>query len=158
MSRRIETTLALLLPATLIFALGGAFESWRASRRHLKNKSACVFSPLESKIAIDGTQSPERIVLTPVKQYSVSFTSDGIATEITFDASLVPINENFRGNIPTGLLLPVVGPAGGAPISGVTADLEGTTITLTFVTAPPQYDENNNLIIYVATFYLQFPN
>jgi hypothetical protein len=97
-------------------------------------------------------------MLTPVKQYTVNFTSDGIATVISFDASLVPISEDFRGNVPTGLLLPIVLGAGNVPIAGVTAELVGTTITLTFPNAPPQYDVNNNLIVYVATFYLQFPN
>jgi hypothetical protein len=96
-------------------------------------------------------------VLNPVKQYSLQFTSDGIATSLVFDMSLTPIREDFRGNLPTGLILgTVVGPNNVA-LTGVTFNLQGTTITISFNVAPPQLYDGVQAV-YTATWYLQFPN
>jgi hypothetical protein len=95
-------------------------------------------------------------VLNPVKQYSLEFISDGIANVLTFDMSLIPISEDFRGNLPTGLILgSVSGPAG--PITGVTFELTGQVVTITLPTAPLQL-YNGVTAIYTATWYLEFPN
>lgn len=91
----------------------------------------------------------------PVKQYQFNFVSDGISTSLAVDASLTPINENFEGAQPIAVLQPAITsfPTGG--IQGVTAALVGTTITLTFP-ALQATDNNGNLILYTATFYLQY--
>lgn len=95
-------------------------------------------------------------MLNPVKQYSLSFTSDGIATALQFDMSLTPINENFVGNLPSALILGSVSGPGGV-ISGTTFYLTGTTVLITFPEAPPQLN-NGATAVYTATWYLQYPN
>jgi len=95
-------------------------------------------------------------MLTPVKQYSITFTSDGVSTTIEVDCSIVPINEDFSGNAPTAVLSPAVTSVATGNIANVTAALAGTTVTLTFPEPPPQLDGNGLLILYTATFFLQF--
>lgn len=98
-------------------------------------------------------------MLSLTKSYSQQFISDGIATELSFDMSLTPIKEDFRGNLPTGpnaiLLASVSGPAG--PVAGATFELVGTTVMITFPTAPPQL-YNGSTALYTASWTLQFPN
>lgn len=96
-------------------------------------------------------------MLNPAKLYSLPFTSDGIATSMSFDMSLTPINENFRGNLPNALILGQVKDPGGNVLSGVTFNLAGTTITISFNVAPPQL-YNGSTALYTASWYLQFPN
>jgi len=101
-------------------------------------------------------------VLTAVKTYTLDFISDGIATVLDFDCSLAPISEDFRGNIPTAILLPngqgSITASGGAIVPTFTAAIAGTSVELTFASAPPQYDSNDNLVYYTFTFALEFPN
>lgn len=94
-------------------------------------------------------------MLNPVKSYSFNFTADGQTDTLEIDLSLLPIGEDFAGRQPMAVLSPVVTGAG-AIVQGVTAELEGTTVTLTFPNPPNQYDANDNLIVYTATFYLQY--
>lgn len=94
-------------------------------------------------------------MLTPVKQYNVSFVSDGQSTSIEIDLSVIPVEETFAGNQPTGVFgQTVIG--NGQLVQGVQASLDGTTVTLSFPQPPPQFDASNNLIVYNATFYLQY--
>jgi hypothetical protein len=98
---------------------------------------------------------------TPVKQYSLQFNADGVSTSMAIDCSTVPINENFVGNLPQAVLTPQVtfsNPVTGqsSPLTGVTAALSGTTVTLTFTSPPARYDNNSVLIVYTATFSLQY--
>jgi hypothetical protein len=95
-------------------------------------------------------------MLTPVKQYTFGFTSDGISTSLAVDCSIVPISENFAGNAPAAVLSPVVTSVAGGTIAGVTAALAGHTVTFTFPGPPPKNDINGNLILYTVTFYLQY--
>lgn len=98
-------------------------------------------------------------MITPVQQYSVQFNGDGVSTSLAVDASLAPISEDFRGNLPQAVLTPVVtcnAPGVTSPLAGVTAQLVGTTVTITFAVAPARYDTNSALIVYTATFSLQF--
>lgn len=97
-------------------------------------------------------------MLNPVQKYSISFTSDGIATVLAFDASVAPISQDFTGNLPSAVLLPAITATGGAEIPDYVVALTGTTITVTFASAPPQLDVNSQLVIYTLTFYLQYPN
>lgn len=92
---------------------------------------------------------------TPVKSYSFEFSSDGSSTTLTVDVSLTPFNEEFEGNLPTAVLTPAVTSVGG-PVANVTAQLSGTKVTFTFQAVLPEIDINSNLIIYTATFLLQF--
>jgi hypothetical protein len=96
-------------------------------------------------------------MLNPVKLYTFTFTADGQTDTISVDTSLTPINENFSGKQPQAVLNPTV-VGGGQVVQGVTAELEGTTVILTFPNPPAQYDANDNLIVYTATFYLQYGN
>ena len=92
-----------------------------------------------------------------LKQYSVDFTSDGESTVVEIDTSVVPVSEDFRGNAPTAVSQQAVtgeGITGNLP--NTTATLQGTTVTITLPAALPQYDANQNLIIYNVTFYLQY--
>jgi len=94
-------------------------------------------------------------MLNPVKQYTFLFTADGESTSLSIDVSLIPLEEQFAGNAPTAVLSPqVVG--NGQIVQGVQASLNGTIVTITFSDAPLQFDQNNNLILYTATFYLQY--
>jgi hypothetical protein len=94
-------------------------------------------------------------MLTPVIQYTLNFTSDGISNSVAVDISVAPFLQNFQGNQPLAVLSPVVVGLGQV-IAGVEAELDGTTVTVTFPNPPAQYDSNQNLIVYTATFYLQY--
>lgn len=94
---------------------------------------------------------------TPVKQYNFTFISDGVSLIMTVDVSLAPFNEDFAGNLPQAVLEPdVVSDATGDISTGLTASLLGTQVTFTFPAAPPQYDGEGNLIVYSASFLLEF--
>ena len=95
-------------------------------------------------------------MITPVKSYSLQFVADGISESLVVDASLTPINENFNGAQPIAILVPVVTSAFTGALSGVTASIQGTIITFTFSTAPARLDNSSNLIVYTATFLLQY--
>ena len=92
-------------------------------------------------------------MIKPVKSYSLSFVSDGTSTAAEFDLSLLPIAEDFKGALPNQVLS--VSVSNLAPITA-TAALSGTTLTLTFSAAPPELDNTNATIVYVATFLLAF--
>lgn len=92
----------------------------------------------------------------PAKQYSVSFVSDETSTDVSFDCSVAPISEDFRGKMPAGVLLPAISSVASGPVSNVVAVLEGTTVTLSFANPLPRADGNGNLIVYTASFYLQY--
>jgi len=93
---------------------------------------------------------------TPVKPYSFEFSSDGTSTTLTVDVSLTPFNEEFEGNLPTAVLSPTVSSTFTGPIANVTAQLTGTKVTFTFQAALPMDDSSSNLVIYTATFLLEF--
>jgi hypothetical protein len=94
-------------------------------------------------------------MLSPVKLYNFSFTSDNQSTSLEIDLSVIPVEETFAGNQPQVVFgQQVIG--NGQVVQGVQASLEGTTVTLTFPAPPPQFDANNNLIVYNASFYLQY--
>lgn len=95
-------------------------------------------------------------MITPAKSYSFQFTSDGTSTVLVLDVSLLPIADEFKGSVPVGVVLPVVTSTYTGAISGVTAQVAGTVVTFTFVSAPAKTDNNSNLIVYTATFVLQF--
>jgi hypothetical protein len=95
-------------------------------------------------------------MLSPVKQYSFSFISDGLSTSLELDCSLTPIKEVFIGALPTAVLGPVVQSISTGVIPNVTAALAGQKVTFTFPAAPAQNDGNGNLIVYTGTFYLQY--
>lgn len=103
---------------------------------------------------------------TPLKTYSVPFTSDGVSLTLTIDASLLPIGDDFKGNQPVGVInplvtftqvLPIVPPPPVSPVAGISASLEGTKVIFTFPGVLPQFDQNNALVVYTAQFTLQFP-
>ena len=95
-------------------------------------------------------------MISPVKQYTCLFTADGTSTAFVIDASLNPIAEEFKGSAPIGVIFPVVTSAFTGVLTGVTAAVVGTTVTFTFTTPPVKLDNNSNLIVYTATFYLQY--
>lgn len=95
-------------------------------------------------------------MLSVVKQYQFNFVSDGASTSLEVDASLIPLAENFRGCLPNGVLSPIVTSVATGQLANVTAALVGQKITFTFQVAPPQNDNNGNLILYTASFYLQY--
>ena len=95
--------------------------------------------------------------LNPTQQFAGTFVSDGVATVLEIDLSLAPFNVDFRGNIPLAVMTPQVSSAFTGPIANVTAELAGTIVTLTFSAAPPQVDNNMNLIEYSYSFYIKFP-
>ena len=95
-------------------------------------------------------------MITPVKQYTFQFVADGTSNSLAIDASLNPINEEFRGSFPVAVLLPVVTSGYTGVLTGVTATLSGSTVTFSFTTPPAKLDNNSNLIVYTATFYLQY--
>ena len=98
-------------------------------------------------------------MLNPIGQYELGFTSDGIATALVFDCSLVPLSIDFAGNIPSAVMLPVITTNNaGVTIPTYTAALNGTSVTVTFQSAPPQLDVNGKLVIYNLSFVLQFPD
>jgi hypothetical protein len=105
-------------------------------------------------------------VLKTLQSFSSQFSSDGITEVYSFDLSLAPFNVDFRGNLPVGLANVIVqssqiNPSTNLPIgilSGVTATLAGTTVTLTFPTAPIEFDATANLVLYNLTFILQYPD
>src|SRR5208282_526540 len=92
----------------------------------------------------------------PTMMFQFTFVADGTSDEITVDVSLAPFNANFAGNLPQGIILPVVNSTATGPLDGVTATLSGTEITLSFPTPPPADDGNGNQIVYSASFYLEF--
>jgi hypothetical protein len=92
-------------------------------------------------------------VIKPVKSYSLSFTSDGTSLAASFDLSLLPISEDFRGSLPNAVLVPAITNLG---IVTFTTSLVGTIVTFTFSAALPEFDLSSNLILYVATFLLAF--
>jgi hypothetical protein len=97
------------------------------------------------------------VSLNPTKAYSVTFTSDGLSTNLAVDCSLAPISQDFTGALPNAVLAPAVTSAFTGPLSGVSAALVGTTVTFTFTSAPPRVDGSSNVIEYTASFVLQFP-
>jgi hypothetical protein len=92
-------------------------------------------------------------VIRPVKSYSLTFVADGASTTASFDLSLLPVAEDFKGALPQAVLNPVITNLG---VINFTTVLVGTTVTFTFSAAPPELDNTNNLILYVATFLLAF--
>lgn len=97
-------------------------------------------------------------MLTSVKQYTFNFISDGASTAVVTDCSILPIKEDFRGNLPIAVLSPAVQSIFTGPVANVTAQLVGQKVTLTFQAAPPRNDGTGNLIVYTASFYLQYGN
>ena len=95
-------------------------------------------------------------MITPVKSYSVNFIADGLSNSVAIDCSLTPVNEDFRGNAPQAVLLPVVSSVFTGVFTGVTAALVGHVVTLTFGTIPPKLDGSGNLVVYSGTFLLQY--
>lgn len=93
----------------------------------------------------------------PGKQYSIPFTSDGESTTLEIDCSLVPVSEDFRGNLPTGIAFPAITGSGiTGNLANVTAQLTGSTVLFTFPNPLPQFDNADNLILYNAAFVLQY--
>jgi len=96
-------------------------------------------------------------VNTPGKQYNVPFNSDGESTTLSIDCSVAPVSEDFRGNLPTGIVDPAITGEGiVGDLANVTVQLNGTTVLFTFPNALPQFDNANNLILYNAAFVLQY--
>jgi hypothetical protein len=94
-------------------------------------------------------------MLTPVKQVSVPFTSDGTSTLLALVLSAPPIGLDLTAKLPVGVLSPYV--SGGTMPAQATAALVGETVTLSFAAPLPQYDSNGVLIMYTVTFLVQFP-
>jgi hypothetical protein len=95
-------------------------------------------------------------MITPVQLFSFTFISDGTALSITVDVSLAPFNQDFAGNLPEAVLEPTASSLATGPLSGLTASVNGTEVTITFPEPPPQYDGSENLIVYSATFLLEY--
>lgn len=93
-------------------------------------------------------------MLTPVKQVSFQFTSDGTSTALTIDLSLAPVSLDLRGLAPTAIQDLVVSSSAGA-VSDVAATIAGSVATLTFTDPPPELDGNSLLLIYNVSFYVQ---
>src|SRR5208283_968520 len=93
-----------------------------------------------------------------VKQYSFQFVSDGLSLTLNVDVSLAPFLQDFAGNLPVAVLDPGASSQPTGILAGVTATLSGTVVTLTFNGPPPQTDPSGNLIVYTATFILEFGN
>jgi hypothetical protein len=66
--------------------------------------------------------------------------ADGASTAASFDLSLLPVAEDFKGAGALSVLNPAITNLG----------------IFTFSAAPPELDNTNNLILYVATFLLAF--
>jgi len=96
------------------------------------------------------------VSLNPTKSYSVSFVSDGASTVLPIDCSILPIGDDFRGGLPNAVLAPKVTSVFTGDLSGVSAALVGTTVTFTFMSAPPAVDGSAKQIEYTATFILEF--
>lgn len=92
----------------------------------------------------------------PVKSYSIQFIVDGASESISFDLSLQPVIDDFRGSLPQQLLNVGASSTFTGPLAGVTGALVGTTVTLTFASAPPEFDGSNNRIVYTATMTVSF--
>jgi hypothetical protein len=92
-------------------------------------------------------------VIRPVKSYSLTFVADGASTAASFDLSLLPVAEDFKGAGALSVLNPAITNLG---IITFTTTIVGTIVTFTFSAAPPELDNTNNLILYVATFLLAF--
>jgi hypothetical protein len=91
----------------------------------------------------------------PVKQYAIPFVCDGVSTTVSFDLSLLPAADKFRGALPQAVLTPVVTSVPSVSVPTVTAAVVGTTVTLTFLTAPQQLS-GGILVVYTATFLIAF--
>lgn len=98
------------------------------------------------------------VAINSVKSYALNFVADGTSSAYTFDVTLAPLELDFTGNIPIAVLTPgVTSVATGA--LNVTASILGTKVTLTFeAPPPPRLDDNSALIVYTASFLLQYPN
>jgi hypothetical protein len=92
----------------------------------------------------------------PVSQQQFTFISDGTALVLTVDLTLAPFNLNLAGNFPRGVIEPSVSSVATGPLTGVTASISGTLVTLTFATPPQEQDSGGNTIIYTASFLLQY--
>jgi hypothetical protein len=98
----------------------------------------------------------EMLLNAPVKSYSVNFVADGASNTLAVDLGLTPINEELNGAAPIGVLAPVVTSTFSGPIAGVTAAIQGSVVTFTFPTAPAKFDLSSNLVVYTATFLIQY--
>jgi hypothetical protein len=126
-------------------------ESWRITfQRRRKSKSLHfeIFVLRVSNVSLSG--------LRITKPYSFTFVADGLSTSLSVDVSLLPFGDNFAGIKPSAVLSPLVSSTFTGPLSGVTAAVQGTTVTFTFSTPPPAVDGSSNIIEYTATFVLQF--
>jgi hypothetical protein len=66
------------------------------------------------------------------------------------------VNEDFRGNLPTGVLGLVVTSTPTGNLSNITPLLAGQILTLTFGNGAPLQLSSGQVIVYTATFYLQY--
>lgn len=92
----------------------------------------------------------------PVKTYSFNFVVDGTSESLTVDLSLLPVNEDFKGSVPVAILNVSASSTFTGSLTGVTAVLSGTTVTLTFSSAPPEFDGSSNRVVYTASLMLTF--
>lgn len=96
-------------------------------------------------------------MIQPTQSVSFNFVADGESTVLSLDLSLLPTSINFRGSVPTAVLKPSITSTGtDVSIPTATYQLNGTTLVVTFATAPPEFDETTALIIYTLTFLLAF--
>jgi hypothetical protein len=97
--------------------------------------------------------------LSAAKQVTVNFASDGEATALVLDLSLTPQSLDFRGNSISAIRNAAVTASGGVEVPAFSVgEPVGTSVTLTFSSAPPAVDNGGNTVLYTLAFLLIYQN
>lgn len=97
------------------------------------------------------------MTILATKVFTFTFVADGTSTSATFDLSQPPVEFNFSGRPPSGLVgTTTVTNTQSVAVPTVTPTLVGNILTLTFATAPPALDGSSNPVIYTCTTTFKF--
>jgi hypothetical protein len=97
--------------------------------------------------------------LSRAQQVSVGFSSDGVATALVIDLSLAPPALDFRGNSIQNIRNVAVTATGGVTVPSFTVGSPaGSSVTVTFSSAPPETDTGGNTVLYTLAFLLTYNN
>jgi hypothetical protein len=92
-------------------------------------------------------------MITPGKQVTFPFTSDGTSTALVMDLSLSPTNIDFRGVQPGSIQTPTITKPDTTQVAGATFDLVGSVLTITLA-APLPESVDGTLQVYSVAFLL----